>query len=328
MGRRAAWGIRAREPPRRSPNSTPPRRPPARRSGHPRRPKPTAPVRVAADGLEIEDGERILILFEAGRCIHAQVMRHRRHRAFQADMKGPCMRTAAMAPKPGWRTLTSVPWRHPLSAQGRTARGGGGAGQSGARSRGRALRHAPRAYDRRRCGRISCYPAAVERRSPSRSATVPSTGSALRPPASRPIGKTDALDRRKQRSWPAIDPQADGPLVVRGNLEIISGTGGSWREPRPRACAPEAAAPTSPSATGPIPASASRPADAGFRDFQAENGGQVQPLLAGAVDGDVVAGVGVAHDAGGRVVPEHALEPPGRAPRCRRPTITMPACWE
>ncbi len=35
---------------------------------------------------------------------------------------------------------------------------------------------------------------------------------------------------------------------------------------------------------------------------------QVETLLAGAVDGDVVAGIGVAHDAGGRVVVQHAGE--------------------
>src|SRR3546814_5601684 len=35
---------------------------------------------------------------------------------------------------------------------------------------------------------------------------------------------------------------------------------------------------------------------------------QVEALLAGAVDGVLVAGVGVAHDAGSRVVPQHALD--------------------
>src|SRR6187551_1469460 len=39
---------------------------------------------------------------------------------------------------------------------------------------------------------------------------------------------------------------------------------------------------------------------------------QVQSLLARAVDGDVVAGVGVAHDPGAGVVPQHALQPPRR----------------
>ena len=46
-----------------------------------------------------------------------------------------------------------------------------------------------------------------------------------------------------------------------------------------------------------------------------ENAGQVEPVLLGAVDGDVVAGIGVAHDAGRRVVPQHALEAPGRLRR-------------
>src|SRR3954451_7629396 len=39
--------------------------------------------------------------------------------------------------------------------------------------------------------------------------------------------------------------------------------------------------------------------------------GQVQALLAGAGDGLRVAGVGVAHHAGGRIVGQHALDAPG-----------------
>src|SRR5690606_20947383 len=35
---------------------------------------------------------------------------------------------------------------------------------------------------------------------------------------------------------------------------------------------------------------------------------QLQPLLLRAVDGDVIAGIGVAHDAGAGVVPQHALD--------------------
>jgi CDGSH-type Zn-finger protein len=38
-----------------------------------------------------------------------------------------------------------------------------------------------------------------------------------------PTGKADALEVRDGPL--AIDPQTDGPLMVRGNLEIISGTG-------------------------------------------------------------------------------------------------------
>ena len=38
-----------------------------------------------------------------------------------------------------------------------------------------------------------------------------------------PTGKADMLPVRDGRL--AIDPQLDGPLRVRGNLEIISGTG-------------------------------------------------------------------------------------------------------
>ena len=47
--------------------------------------------------------------------------------------------------------------------------------------------------------------------------------------------------------------------------------------------------------------------------------GQVDAALAGGVDGESVAGIGVAHDAGARIGGEDALEParPGR--RCRRP---------
>src|SRR5690606_11651639 len=39
--------------------------------------------------------------------------------------------------------------------------------------------------------------------------------------------------------------------------------------------------------------------------------GQVQAVFARGVLGDVVSGVGVAHDAGGRVVPQHAFQTSG-----------------
>ena len=45
---------------------------------------------------------------------------------------------------------------------------------------------------------------------------------------------------------------------------------------------------------------------------QASEHRQVQALLARACDRDLVAGVGMAHDAGGRVVPQHALDALGR----------------
>ena len=45
---------------------------------------------------------------------------------------------------------------------------------------------------------------------------------------------------------------------------------------------------------------------------------QVQTLLAGAGDGDLIAGVGMAHDAGARIVPQHAANALGRGRRCRR----------
>ena len=50
-------------------------------------------------------------------------------------------------------------------------------------------------------------------------------------------------------------------------------------------------------------------------------------MLAGAGERDVVAGVGVAHDAGGGVVPEDAGEA-GVGFRGAVATMTMPACWE
>ena len=70
-------------------------------------------------------------------------------------------------------------------------------------------------------------------------------------------GKADML---AVRDGPlAIDPQIDGPLQVRGNLEIISGTGRVVARVERRGCAAAAAAATSRSATAAMRASASSP---------------------------------------------------------------------
>ncbi len=45
---------------------------------------------------------------------------------------------------------------------------------------------------------------------------------------------------------------------------------------------------------------------------------QIEPLLSRAVDRLLVAGIGVAHHAGGGIVPQHALDAPRAPPACRR----------
>ena len=72
-----------------------------------------------------------------------------------------------------------------------------------------------------------------------------------------PTGKADML---AVRDGPlAIDPQTDGPLQVRGNMEITSGTGRVVARVTSARSVVAAAAPTSRSATARMRASASAP---------------------------------------------------------------------
>ena len=61
-----------------------------------------------------------------------------------------------------------------------------------------------------------------------------------------------------------------------------------------------------------------RPAPQGGRAASSGEARQVEAVLAGAVDRDLVAGIGVAHDAGGGIVPQHALDAGAPPPACRR----------
>ena len=56
-------------------------------------------------------------------------------------------------------------------------------------------------------------------------------------------------------------------------------------------------------------ATSAAPALRGAQAYWSQDGGQVQSMLARAGDGVVVAGIGMAHDPGGGVVPQHALDP-------------------
>jgi hypothetical protein len=62
--------------------------------------------------------------------------------------------------------------------------------------------------------------------------------------------------------------------------------------------------------------------------FSPQYAGQIEPVLACAIERDVVAGIGMTPDTGSRIVPQHPLEPRAAASvPCRR-TMTMPECCE
>jgi CDGSH-type Zn-finger protein/uncharacterized Fe-S cluster protein YjdI len=185
---------------------------------------PAAVESSIVDGVEIVEGEHLTLHFEAKRCIHARFCVTGAPKVFLANVEGP--------------------WIHPDAMDAEELVAIAHACPSGAiryrRKDGRADEHAPPVNllsireagpyavraDIRLDGQPIGYRATLCRCGASKTKPFCDGShhevgfSATGEPAS---GKTDMLDVRDGSL--AIDPQTDGPLQVRGNLEITSGTG-------------------------------------------------------------------------------------------------------
>jgi CDGSH-type Zn-finger protein/uncharacterized Fe-S cluster protein YjdI len=190
---------------------------------------PAAPVgtettTVLADGVEVIEGKDLDILYEGHKCIHSRFCVTLAPKVFLANVKGPWIHPDAMA------TDALVEVAHAcVSGAIRYRRKDGHPNETPPPVNLLSIREAgPYAFraDIRLDGAEIGYRATLCRCGASRHKPfcdgshhdVEFTASGE--PAS---GSTEALEVRD--GVLAIDPQTDGPLQVRGNLEIISGTG-------------------------------------------------------------------------------------------------------
>ncbi len=183
-----------------------------------------APVSTVSGGVETAQGERIELEFEAKRCIHSRFCVTGAPQVFLANVKGPWIHPDAMPVE----RLVEVAHACPSGAI-RYRRKDGAPNETAPPVNLATLREAgPYAF--RAALQIDGAPAGFR-------ATLCRCGASKNKPycdgshheigfnatGEPPGGKTDMLPVRD--GVLAIDPQVNGPLRVRGNLEIMSGTG-------------------------------------------------------------------------------------------------------
>jgi CDGSH-type Zn-finger protein/uncharacterized Fe-S cluster protein YjdI len=191
----------------------------------PARPAPTAaPVATVVDGIETARGEKLELLFEAKRCIHARFCVTGAPRVFLANVQGPWIHPDAMPVE----RLVEIAHACPSGAI-RYRRVDGAPDESAPEVNLASVREAgPYAFrgELRIDGEARGFRATLCRCGASKNKPFcdgshhdVKFNASGEPPSSR----TDMLPVRN--GVLAIDPEPNGPLAVRGNLEILSGTG-------------------------------------------------------------------------------------------------------
>jgi CDGSH-type Zn-finger protein/uncharacterized Fe-S cluster protein YjdI len=183
-----------------------------------------APVPTVVDGAEHIEGEKLTLIYEGKKCIHARFCVTGAPKVFLANVQGPWIHPDAMS----LEGLVEIAHACPSGAI-RYRRKDGKPDESSPPVNLIAVREAgPYAVraDIRLDGQSSNYRATLCRCGASKNKPFCDGShhevnfSASGEPTA---GKTDMLPVRDGPL--AIDPQTDGPLQVRGNLEITSGTG-------------------------------------------------------------------------------------------------------
>jgi CDGSH-type Zn-finger protein/uncharacterized Fe-S cluster protein YjdI len=187
-------------------------------------PAPVAAGSTVADGIETVRGEKLELEFEARRCIHSRFCVTWTPQVFLANVKGPWIHPDAMPVERVVEVAHACP-----SGAIRYRRLDGAPEESAPPVNLASVREAgPYAFR----GQLQIEGAAAGFRATlcrcgASSAKPFCDGSHARAGFSAtgepPSGKTDTLPVRD--GVLAIDPQLNGPLRVRGNLEIVSGTG-------------------------------------------------------------------------------------------------------
>jgi CDGSH-type Zn-finger protein/uncharacterized Fe-S cluster protein YjdI len=187
-------------------------------------PTPAAPAATVTAGVERVRGEKLELEFEAKRCIHSRFCVTWAPQVFLANVQGPWIHPDAMPVE----RLVEVAHACPSGAI-RYRRLDGGPDEAAppvnlvsVREAGPYAFRATLRIDGRPAGlRATLCRCGASKNKPYCDGSHHDVGfSATGEPAS---GKTEMLPVRD--GVLAIDPQTDGPLRVRGNLEITSGTG-------------------------------------------------------------------------------------------------------
>ena len=188
-------------------------------------PTPSAPASTVQDGIEQVEGEKLTLMFEAKRCIHARFCVTGAPKVFLANVQGPWLYPDAMDAE----RLVDIAHACPSGAI-QYKRRDGRPDESAPPVNLAATREAgPYAF--RGDLRLGGNPAGFR-------ATLCRCGASKNKPfcdgSHHDIGFTasgepptgSSTEDLAARDGPLnIDPQLNGPLRVRGNLEIVSGTG-------------------------------------------------------------------------------------------------------
>jgi CDGSH-type Zn-finger protein/uncharacterized Fe-S cluster protein YjdI len=183
-----------------------------------------APEPTITGGVESVAGEKLEILFEAKRCIHSRFCVTGAPKVFLANVKGPWLHPDAMEVE----AIVEVAHACPSGAIRYRRRDGAENEKAppvnllSVREAGPYAIRAPLMID----GKPDGFRATLCRCGASKNKPYCDSSHKELPfnaTGEPPTGKTDMLPVRDGPL--AIDPELNGPLVVRGNLEIISGTG-------------------------------------------------------------------------------------------------------
>jgi CDGSH-type Zn-finger protein/uncharacterized Fe-S cluster protein YjdI len=192
-------------------------------------PKPSAPPTAApastvVDGVERVPGEKLELMFETKRCIHARFCVTGAPQVFLANVQGPWIHPDAMPVERLVEIAHACPsgairYRRVDGASDETAPP---VNLASVRERGPYAFRGQLQLDGESCGfRATLCRCGASKNKPFCDGSHNQIGfDASGEPASR---ETDMLAARD--GVLAIDPLTDGPLAIRGNLEIISGTG-------------------------------------------------------------------------------------------------------
>jgi CDGSH-type Zn-finger protein/uncharacterized Fe-S cluster protein YjdI len=183
-----------------------------------------APATRVEDGVEIVEGKNLTLLFEGKRCIHSRLCVTGAPEVFLANVQGPWIHPDAMDTE----ELAGIARSCPSGAiryhrrDGRPDETAPPVNLLTVREAGPYAVHAPIMLNGEPAGlRATLCRCGASRNKPYCDSSHHGIGFAAS--GEPPTGAADAL---AVRNGPlGINPQIDGPLEVRGNLEITSGTG-------------------------------------------------------------------------------------------------------
>ena len=205
----------------------------------PARPAPggtTPPAPSASDGVETIAGAKLELIYEGRRCIHSRFCVTQAPQVFLANVQGPWIHPDAMPVE----RLVEVAHACPSGAiryrrrDGQPQEGTPPVNLAAVREAGPYAFRAELQIDGEPAGfRATLCRCGASKNKPFCDGSHHAVGfSASGEP---PSGQTDMLPVRD--GVLAIDPQPNGPLQVRGNLEITSGTGRVVARVARRGCA-------------------------------------------------------------------------------------------